>query len=321
MIDSSFVLYIERNLIKLSPGSVIHFTTDNGYVTGITCVITSALDSFMKNYSPILYVDGSFTILSAKIINVCFIDANHMLQPVAMHICGEETEADYAIVFGILCQLGVKELDKIIIQSDGHKAIEGATRIFNQYNVEVSHVLCVAHIMKNVANALKEVHSDPEVYTLFKKYYYYARRAGSRGINEHWMEKIKELSLIAYEYLDKNGRSSFMYTYTEPHYLQDTNNPAESLMPMLKTKDKNGQAIRSSKVFAMVHKFVKLTMKRMNERREALGMSKVYADCVQRNDPVFCDFLESYFLSLGYKVEICEYNYKVIDKCTVEDRY
>ena len=59
----------------------------------------------------------------------------------------------------------------------------------------------------------------------------------------------------------------------------------------------------------------------MKERREALGVSEVYPDCVQRNDPVFCDFLESYFLSLGYKVEICEYNYKVIDKCTVEDRY
>ena len=91
--------------------------------------------------------------------------------------------------------------------------------------------------MKNVAHALKdELTSDSEMLKLFKKYYYYARRAGSREINEHWMEKIKELSPIAYEYLDKNGRSSFMYTYTEPHYLQDKTNPAESLMSMLKTK-------------------------------------------------------------------------------------
>ena len=100
MIDSLFVLYVEKNLIKLSPGSAIRFTIGNGYVTGITCVIKSALDSFMKNYAPILYVDGSFTVLSAQILGVCFIDANHMLQPIAIHICGEETEADYAIVFG-----------------------------------------------------------------------------------------------------------------------------------------------------------------------------------------------------------------------------
>ena len=68
-------------------------------MTGITCVIKSALDSFMQNYAPILYVDGSFTILSAKIISVCFIDANHMLQPIAIHICEEETEADYVTIY------------------------------------------------------------------------------------------------------------------------------------------------------------------------------------------------------------------------------
>lgn len=322
MIDSSYVLYVERNLKRLSPDSVIKFTTDNMFVTGITCVIKSALDSFMNNYAPILYVDGSFTVLSAKILGVCFIDANHMLQPVAIHICGEESEADYATLFGTLCQLGLKELDKIIIHSDAHKAIEGATMIFSEYHVEVSHVLCVAHIMKNVANALKDqLPSNPDMYTLFRKYYYYARRAGTREINESWMEKIRELSPIAYDYLDKNGRSSFMYTFTEPHYLQDTNNPAECLMSLLKMKDENGQDIRSSNVFAMVHQFVKLTMKRMKERRESLSVSKVYPDCVHRDDPLFCEFLESYILSLGYKVEICGYNYRVIDECTVEDRY
>ena len=67
-----------------------------------------------------------------------------------------------------------------------------------------------------------------------------------------------------------------MYTYTELHYLQDTNNPVESLISLLKTKNKNGQAIRSSKLFDMVHKFLKLTLKRMKERREALGMLSLH---------------------------------------------
>ena len=67
--------------------------------------------------------------------------------------------------------------------------------------------------MKNVAHILKEQQpSDSEMFKLFKKYYYYARRAGSREINESWMEKISkkerkepEFILIETPYIHSNS--------------------------------------------------------------------------------------------------------------------
>ena len=68
-------------------------------ITAITCVIKPLMDCFLNNPSPVIYLDALFCINYGKLLSAMFMDANHHIQPIACHFCGEETGVDYILHF------------------------------------------------------------------------------------------------------------------------------------------------------------------------------------------------------------------------------
>ena len=68
------------------------------HITAITCVIKPLVDCFLSNPSPVIYLNASFC-SNGKLLSAMFMDANHHIQPIACHLCGEETGVDYILHF------------------------------------------------------------------------------------------------------------------------------------------------------------------------------------------------------------------------------
>ena len=300
---------------KISPGSSISYSVNNNKISNIICIVKRAVNCFLKNFAPLLYVDATYTGSSAKLVTVSFIDANHHIQPIALSICGDETSVNYSVLFGLLLESGVKNLSHVIIHTDEHKAFDSALEVFNEYNVEVEHIHCVAHILKNAADKLNTASTEhTEQYKAIKKCYYFARRAGKSELCDFWMDLIKEENENVYNYIKQSGADCFFTKLKHPNYLQDTNNPSESLNNILMTKDMFNHVIRSSDLFYMVKGFVSITFKRMIERRKDLNL-------INRHDiPLYCNYLKKHILLMAYRVEITSFNYDQIDECTVYDK-
>ena len=69
------------------------------HITAITCVIKPLVDCFLNNPSPVIYLDASFCNNYGKLLSAMFMDANHHIQPIAYHFCGEKTGVDYILHF------------------------------------------------------------------------------------------------------------------------------------------------------------------------------------------------------------------------------
>ena len=69
------------------------------HITAITCVIKPLMDCFLNNPSPVIYFHASFCSNYGKLLSAMFMDANHHIQPIACHFCGEETGVDYILHF------------------------------------------------------------------------------------------------------------------------------------------------------------------------------------------------------------------------------
>ena len=52
-----------------------------------------------------------------------FMDANHHIQPIACHFCGEETGVDYTLLLTALMEAGLNEREYLVFNSDGSAAI------------------------------------------------------------------------------------------------------------------------------------------------------------------------------------------------------
>ena len=83
-------------------------TSSGVIVSSVFCVIQMMIDAFKENISPILYLDASFCHDSSKLICALFMDANHHIQPIACHVCGEETIPTYLILLTVLMERGLK---------------------------------------------------------------------------------------------------------------------------------------------------------------------------------------------------------------------
>ena len=57
--------------------------------------VNPLVDCFLNNPSPVIYIDASFCSNYGKLLSAMFMDANHHIQPIACHFCGEETGVDY----------------------------------------------------------------------------------------------------------------------------------------------------------------------------------------------------------------------------------
>ena len=69
------------------------------HITAITCVIKPLVDCFLNNPSPVIYLNALFCSNYGKLLSALFMDANHHIQPIACHLCGEETGVDYTLHF------------------------------------------------------------------------------------------------------------------------------------------------------------------------------------------------------------------------------
>ena len=52
-----------------------------------------------------------------------FMDANHHIQPIACHFCGEETGVNYTLLLTALMEAGLNEREYLVFNSDGSAAI------------------------------------------------------------------------------------------------------------------------------------------------------------------------------------------------------
>ena len=93
------------------------------HITAITCVIKPLVDCFLNNPSPVIYIDASFCSNYGKLLSAMFMDANHHIQPIACHFCGEETGVDYTLLLTALMEAGLNEREYLVFNSDGSAAI------------------------------------------------------------------------------------------------------------------------------------------------------------------------------------------------------
>ena len=93
------------------------------HITAITCVIKPLVTCFLKNLSPVIYLDASFCSNYGKLLSAMFMDANHHIQPIACHFCGEETGVDYTLLLTALMEAGLNEREYLVFNSDGSAAI------------------------------------------------------------------------------------------------------------------------------------------------------------------------------------------------------
>ena len=151
------------------------------HITAITCVIKPLVDCFLKNLSPVIYLDASFCSNYGKLLSAMFMDANHHIQPIACHFCGEETGVDYTLLLTALMEAGLNERKYLVFNSDGSKAINMAiTSVMKEFNItNYRHVICSQHIFRHVtAKLLKdekvssETDEGKNVYKELKKNYW-----------------------------------------------------------------------------------------------------------------------------------------------------
>ena len=121
----------------------------------------------MNNPSPVIYIDASFCSNYGKLLSAMFMDANHHIQPIACHFCGEETGVDYILLLTFLMEAGLSKRPYIVFNSDGSAAINMAiASVMNEYKLtNYKHVICSQHIFRHVAAKLakdEKVSSDKE---------------------------------------------------------------------------------------------------------------------------------------------------------------
>ena len=93
------------------------------HITAITCVIKPLVTCFLNNPSPVIYLDASFCSNYGKLLSAMFMDANHHIQPIACHFCGEETGVDYILLLTALMEAGLNEREYLVFNSDGSAPI------------------------------------------------------------------------------------------------------------------------------------------------------------------------------------------------------
>ena len=273
------------------------------HITAITCVIKPLVDCFLNNPSPVIYIDASFCSNYGKLLSAMFMDANHHIQPIACHFCGEETGVDYILLLTFLMEAGLSKRPYIVFNSDGSAAINMAiTSVMNEYKLtNYKHVICSQHIFRHVAAKLakdekvsSETDEGKKVYKELKKNYWHARYAGTKEVCRKYMDRIKEDHPSIHEYIMDWGDSQFFYTHDQPHFSQDTNNPCESLNGRMRLKTDLEESIRNSNCYNIIHRFIVLALTFSTRRLECLELRpdpKPQSNEVPPPNPTWCQYI------------------------------
>ena len=250
--------------------------------TGVLCVIQVTVDCFLKNMIPVVYLDACFCSNRGKLICAMWMDANHHIQPMACYVCGEETINDYLILLTHLMEKGLKNREDLIFSSDGSVAIKSAiAAISRKYDKQYRHVVCTQHIMRNLAAEMARKGMSPrdpenqEVYKQVNNYFWRARNSGTKEIASRYLNEINEICPVAYDYITKWGDDIYLWNHPFPHYQQDTNNPCESLMSLLRRNLKFGKCPRASNTYKTVVRFIEVSLNCMTNRRYFLDSQVV----------------------------------------------
>ena len=235
--------------------------------TGVLCVIQVTVDCFLKNMIPVVYFDACFCSNRGKLICAMWIDANHHIQPMACYVCGEETINDYLILLTHLMEKGLKRREDLIFSSDGSMAIKSAiSAISRKYDKQYRHVVCTQHIMRNLAAEMARNGISPrdpenkELYRQVNNYFWRARNSGTKEIASRYLNEINEICPVAYDYIKKWGDDIYLWNHPFPHYQQDTNNPCESLLSLLRRNLKFGKCPRASNTYKTVVRFIEVSL-------------------------------------------------------------
>ena len=211
-----------------------------------------------------------------------WMDANHHIQPMACYVCGEETINDYLILLTHLMEKGLKNREDLIFSSDGSVAIKSAiSAISRKYDKQYRHVICTQHIMRNLAAEMARKGMSPrdpenqEVYKQVNNYFWRARNSGTKEIASRYLNEINEICPVAYDYITKWGDDIYLWNHPFPHYQQDTNNPCESLMSLLRRNLKFGKCPRASNTYKTVVRFIEVSLNCMINRRYFLDSQVV----------------------------------------------
>ena len=100
-----------------------YYTDENNVVNRFAFVLKPAVDEFLSNLSPVIYIDGTFSKDSAHLFCFSFLDANHHLQPMGCVYGTSENAAAMMILFDELWNAGLRKAKQIIFVSDNGSGI------------------------------------------------------------------------------------------------------------------------------------------------------------------------------------------------------
>ena len=292
------ISFIEKGLESVLPGSKITFydhqpcevllgqgnpeeARKTKKIACITCILKPFVECSLKNPSPMIYLDACFCRNEGKLISALFMDANHHIQPIGCHFCGEETKKDYMLLLESLMNAGLKDRPYIVFNSDESAAIAGAIMEIKKKfpDITFKHVKCYQHISRHVAKEMVKEGINPKDAKQKEKYdaimgsYWKARHAGTYELYFKYMEQIYELSPPIYNYILSKGEEQFLYSHpNHSHYSQETNNPCESFNARLKKSDTPENSIRMSDLYNTMYRWTRLSINMSVNRLKILKL-------------------------------------------------
>ena len=161
-----------------------------------------------------------------------FMDANHHIQPIACHFCGEETGVDYTLLLTALMEAGFGKREYLVFNSDGSTAISMiwpsrlSWRNSTSPTTDMWYVLSISSdmLLRSWRRTRRWVQIKRDgwreeclQWTEEELLNWHARHAGTKKVCRKYIDKIKKDHPSIHEYTMDWGDSQFFYTHDKPH--------------------------------------------------------------------------------------------------------
>ena len=278
-------------------------------------VFSPAVEMFLKS-AHILYMDACFTKERWRILVVCFMDANHHIQPLAFSFGSSENWVNWTTLLQRVKQCGVDSVADLVIVSDGGTAIESAiASVFP----DCEHVRCFAHAERNIqAEWIKQYgnleEQDVEGIDAINRFIECLNQACiavDEAECEMWLESMERVEMNynkcreevhpVSDYVRKQ-EGLVMWKWRFPHYMVRTSNPVESCMAYL-CKDLDGEGgVRDIGLLSRYRVMIAWLLNWTRRRRTLLKNGKEVLP-VRKHGRVYCSWVIKEMISRGHHVE------------------
>ena len=159
-------------------------------IESVTYVIKGMVDVFLNSPSPCLYLDASFYCNYFTMLVAVFTDANHHVQPMACHLCGEESGDDYIMLLQSMVDAGMSKKDHIVVVSDHHASIHRAViDALSQTSIPYRHIACAEHLKRIIADLVNnDSDSVSQDYMDIRSYLWRAQHNGTKELCEKYLK-------------------------------------------------------------------------------------------------------------------------------------